>query len=439
MGYFLDATELARRELPALCEFGAKSKVPAGFGYLGPEGEILSEYGAQLWINCRMTHMFSLFALAGIETDTSRDLAAHGIHAITEYFQDHENGGWFSYLETELDSFGKGVPNLVKGSRKEAYAHAFVVLAASSAAVADIPGAHELLSKARQIQDTYWWDEGAGRVRESYAPDWSDPEQYRGANANMHTTESCLAAYDATGDTEYLRRAASITNTIINGAARKNGWRIPEHFTIDWQVDLDYNQDKPTDPFRPWGATPGHGFEWARLLIQMKATVQACGLDSELGDGLQLDWVEEAAEGLYRVALESWESDGAEGIPYTTDFEGRPVSSQRMHWVVCEGLGVSYVFARYFARRPEEKATELVATATEWASRFSEYAQKYLIEAPGRWRHELDAHNQPAEVTWPGKADIYHAGQAMFLATLPVTPGFAAALKAAAEANQYTP
>lgn len=429
MDYFLSATELARRELPALCGFAAGAKVPAGFGYLGPDGEVLPEYGAQLWINCRMTHMFSLFSLAGIEREMSRELAAHGIYAITEYFQDHDNGGWFSYLETELDSSGKGRPNLVKGPRKEAYAHAFVILAASSASVADIPGARELLAKAREIQDKYWWDEAEGRVRESYAPDWSDIEQYRGANANMHTTESCLAAYDATGDVEYLRRAASITRTIINGAARSNGWRIPEHFTADWRLDLDYNKDKPTDPFRPWGATPGHGFEWARLLLHMKATVQEHGLEGELGSDLALDWVEEAAEGLYRVALESWGSDGAEGIPYTTDFEGYPVSSQRMHWVVCEGLGVSQVLARYFADISGEKAAELAKTATEWVARFSEYAQRYLIEAPGRWRHELDAHNQPAEVTWPGKADIYHAGQAMLLASLPATPGFAVALR----------
>lgn len=429
MGYFLNTQELSQRELPALCDFAAKSKVPAGFGYLGPDGEILSEYGAQLWINCRMTHMFALFALADIERDLSRELATHGIHAITEHFQDHDNGGWFSYLETELDSSGKARPNFEEGPRKEAYAHAFVLIAASSATVAEIPGARELLVKAREIQDSYWWDESTGRVHESYAIDWGSPEHYRGANANMHTTEACLAAYDATGDVEYLRRAALITNAIINGAARSNGWRIPEHFTVDWQVDLGYNKDKPTDPFRPWGATPGHGFEWARLLVQMKATMQARNCEEELGSDLSLDWVEEAAEGLYRVALEAWGSDGAEGIPYTTDFEGHPVSSQRMHWVVCEGLGVSHVFARYFAQRSGGNSTQLAKTAIEWVGRFSEYAQKYLIEAPGRWRHELDAHNQPAEVTWPGKADIYHAGQAMFLATLPVTPGFAAALK----------
>lgn len=420
MTEMLKLSDLAARELPALCEFAAKSKVPAGFGYLGPDGEILAEYGAQLWINCRMTHMFSLFVLAGIHPELSRELAAHGIHAITNYFRDPEYDGWFSWIETELDAAGHARPNLEKAPRKEAYAHAFVIIAASSAAVAQIPGAQELLAEARRIQDHYWWEEAAGRVCDTYARDWSDCEAYRGANANMHTFESCLAAFDATKDSEYLRRAASIADRVVNHSARENTWRIPEHYTPDWRVDMEYNRDNPTDPFRPWGATPGHGFEWTRLILQLHATATAAGLDFGLG------WVPEAASTLYLTALESWGSDGAPGIPYTTDFEGKPVSSQRMHWVVCEALGVSLTISRLAALFPE--GDTLVATAIQWIQRLSDYAQQYLLEAPGRWCHELDRDNRPAALTWPGKADIYHAGQAMFLVDLPVTPGFAAAL-----------
>lgn len=418
----LDLRSLAARELPALCEFGMKSKVPAGFGYLGPEGAVMPEMGAQLWINCRMTHMFSLFALAGIHPEQSRELAAHGIHALREYFVDREYGGWFSWIDTELDASGQPRPNLENGPRKEAYAHAFVIIAASSATVAEIPGARELLDEARRIQDAYWWDESAGRARESYARDWTELEDYRGANANMHTLESCLAAFDATADTEYLRRGASIATTIINESAREYDWKLPEHYTSNWRIDPDYNRDKPNDPFRPWGATPGHGFEWARLILQLQGAAEAAGLD------LKLDWVHEAAAGLYRTALAAWGSDGTEGIPYTTDFEGRPVSSQRMHWVICEALGASLVVAQYFTGRAGQDNADLAASAAQWVQRFSEYAQRWLIESLGRWRHELDAHNQPAALTWPGKPDIYHAGQAMFLSGLPIQPGFAAAL-----------
>lgn len=421
MTEFLKLPDLAARELPALCEFAALSKVPAGFGYLGSDGEILPEYGAQLWINCRMTHMFSLFALAGIRPELSRDLAAHGIHAITDYFRDPEYAGWFSWIETELDDAGCARPNLERAPRKEAYAHAFVIIAASSAAVAGIPGARALLAEARRIQDCYWWEEAAGRVRDTYARDWSDCEAYRGANANMHTFESALAAFDATGDSEYLRRAASIAGKVINQSARENSWRIPEHYTTDWRVDFGYNRDNPTDPFRPWGATPGHSFEWTRLILQLRATAQAAGLDFGLG------WVPEAAGAVYLTALEAWGVDGASGFPYTTDFEGKPVSTQRMHWVVCEALGVSLAISRLAAQFPEGDI--LAQTAAQWCEKLSVYAQEYLIETPGRWWHELDRDNHPAALTWPGKADIYHAGQAMFLVDLPVTPGFAVALR----------
>lgn len=426
MGNYLSLPDLAARELPALCKFALQSRVPAGFGYLGPDGDVMPEMGAQLWINCRMTHMFSLFSLAGINPEESRELAAHGIQALREYFADPEYGGWFSWIETDLDAFGQGRPNLEKGPRKEAYAHAFVIIAASSAAVAGIPGARELLDQARKIQDQYWWDETAGRFRESYARDWTDLEEYRGANANMHSLESCLAAFDATQDAEYLRRGVSIATRIINTSARENDWRLPEHYTSDWQVDLDYNQDKPTDPFRPWGATPGHGFEWARLILQLQASVDTAELD------LNMNWAKEAAAGLYRTAIASWASDGADGIPYTTDFTGQPVSSQRMHWVICEALGVSLVIKKL--ANQFEVDPELPTLAGKLAEKFSQYTQDFLIEAPGRWYHELDLHNEPAQLTWPGKADVYHAGQAMFLVSLPVQPGFAQALKAKNEA-----
>ena len=47
------------------------------------------------------------------------------------------------------------------------------------------------------------------------------------------------------------------------GWAKHNEWRIPEHFKSDWSLDLECNVDKKDDQFKPYGATPGHGIEWA--------------------------------------------------------------------------------------------------------------------------------------------------------------------------------
>ena len=53
--------------------------------------------------------------------------------------------------------------------------------------------------------------------------------------------------------------------------ARANAWRIPEHYDQNWQPLPDYNVDRRSDQFRPYGTTPGHSFEWARLLLTLEA------------------------------------------------------------------------------------------------------------------------------------------------------------------------
>ena len=83
----------------------------------------------------------------------------------------------------------------------------------------------------------------------------------------MHTVEAFLAAADVTGDEKYRVRAGRIIDH-VSGWAKRNQWRIPEHFTKEWIPDLECNREKPDDPFKPYGATPGHGIEWARLIVQ---------------------------------------------------------------------------------------------------------------------------------------------------------------------------
>lgn len=92
-------------------------------------------------------------------------------------------------------------------------------------------------------------------------------DDYRGLNANMHTVEAFLAVADAIKEEKYRIRAGRIIDHVI-GWASANDWRIPEHFTKEWKADLDCNKECPADRFKPYGATPGHGIEWARLIVQ---------------------------------------------------------------------------------------------------------------------------------------------------------------------------
>lgn len=413
----------AQSEYLALLEFGARSKVEAGFGYLGPQGEIIAQQGAWLWINCRMTHMFSLAAIQG--HPGAKELAEHGVNSLLTAFFDEIHGGWFARIANELDSHQRPVLLDNKDAGKAGYAHAFVLLAASSAKIAGINGAERLFDMAARNQEEHWWEESAGRVRESWDRNWTITEDYRGANANMHTVEAYLAAYDASGDIEWLRKAERISRALIDVHARANEWRLPEHYHADWTVDLDYNIDAPADPFRPWGATPGHGFEWARLITQLAAAISQTDLEVDLA------WVSQAAPSMLATAYQGWAADGNPGIVYTTDFSGQAVCRQRMHWVVCEAIGAFEVLAKHFQGSGQISD----ARVEHWYGHrdmLREYLQTWIIEAPGQWRHELDENNHPSSQTWDGKPDIYHAGQCLLLADLPVTPGFALALKQAA-------
>lgn len=108
-------------------------------------------------------------------------------------------------------------------------------------------------------------------------------------------------------------------------------------FYKDWVADLECNKEKPDDQFKPYGATPGHGIEWSRLITQWALSTFK---DDKDGAQKYLD----LAENLYcRAVDDAWNADGAPGIVYTTDWEGKPVVHDRMHWTLAEAINTSSV------------------------------------------------------------------------------------------------
>src|SRR5690606_2760809 len=149
--------------------------------------------------------------------------------------------------------------------------------------------------------------------------------RYRGANSNMHATEAFLALADATGDSIWLLRALRIAERLIKGHAAASGYVVVEHFDQDWRALPDYNEADRADPFRPYGSTPGHSFEWARLLLHLEAALQRAGLAAP-------GWLLADACGLFASASRgAWHADGAPGLIYTLDWSSRPVVRSRLH------------------------------------------------------------------------------------------------------------
>ncbi|MDY5273051.1 MAG: AGE family epimerase/isomerase [Arcanobacterium sp.] len=427
-------------EFDALVEFGKKSRAAVGFGTLLADGSIDPAAGEQLWINCRMTHIFCLAYVRG--DVTARAYAEHGIDALLRYFYDVEAGGFFATLTPE------GVPMGEAGSRKEGYAHAFVLLAASSGLQAGIERARELFDAAASAHTQHFWEATPGLVREAWNRTFTETDNYRGINANMHTVEALLAAWDATGDALWLNHAASIIAFVFTHAPQL-GYRIGEHYDAHWEFLPNFNRERPTDPFRPFGVTPGHGIEWARLMLQYWASVQAIPEQQRppMTTPILAELPATALKLFNQAMADGWAHDGAPGMVYTTDFSGNPIVHERMHWTVCEALAASAAFATFFATSAAQisagnqgVASAGMSSATikdqekrmraMWAD-LADYARTYVIESPGRWYHELDRTNHPSGITWPGKPDIYHAAQAMLMPDLPLTPCFAGALATA--------
>jgi len=383
-----------------LLDFSRAARHPAGgFAWLDVSGRPALDRPVELWITCRMTHVFSLGHLMG--RPGAGALADHGLGALTGRFRDRTHGGWYAAADADGPT----------SREKSAYPHAFVVLAAASATCAGRPGASELLDEALEVLLTRFWDDEHGMVVEESDESFTTLDAYRGVNANMHTVEALLAAADATGDRTLLDRALRILSRVVHDLGPRHDWRLPEHFDEQWTPLLDYNLDTPAHPFRPYGATIGHWLEWARLALHLRA---ALGPEAP-------DWLLDDAVALFDASVrEGWAVDGADGFVYTVDWEGQPVVRERMHWVAAEATATAAAL---------HAATGDPSYDAWYATWWGHVAEVFLDPELGSWRHELDPQNRPSGAVWNGKPDTYHAFQATLIPRLPLTPTLAAALR----------
>lgn len=371
-----------------LLSFGHQFPSPGGSSYyLGDDGTPWKDRNRETWITSRMTHVYSIGSMLGHEG--SEALADAALKGLRGELHDDQNGGWYAGLTKDNEI----VPT------KQCYAHAFVILAASSGVLAGRKGAEELLKDALALYDLRFWNEKEGLSCDTWNTEFTELDSYRGLNANMHTVEAFLAAADVTGDEKYRVRAGRIIDRVLIWA-KDNNWRIPEHFSSDWVPDLECNKDRPDDQFKPYGATPGHGIEWARLITQW-------ALSTYKEDKAGATSYIEAAENLYnRAVSDAWNADGAPGICYTTDWNGKPVVHDRMHWTLAEAINASAVLHR---------VTGNEKYAADYAELMKYLDEKVLDHVNGSWFHQLDRENNLLETVWPGKSDIYHALQATLI------------------------
>ena len=376
--------------LIALFQRGAPNPA-GGFFNLDDQGRPLRDTGPngtrrKLHETTRMVHCFAMAHQLGLPG--ADRLIDHGMSFLWAAHRDAQGGGY----AWEVDDAGATDPS------KQAYGHAFVILAASSAMVVGHPDARRLLDDATGVLLDRFWDDTAGATTEEYGPDWTPLSRYRGQNSNMHLTEALMAAFEATGEERWLGMAERIAGLIIDRHARAQGWRVAEHFTEGWEVDRAYEGDPM---FRPAGTTPGHALEWSRLLVQLW----------QLG-GRRHAWMPEAAKALFLRTVEIGWDRASGGFYYTLDWDDRPAQADRFWWPCAEGIGAAATLA---AIDPDPRF-EL------WYRRIWDFTARRLIDHEhGGWFPELGPDLRPVSRVFVGKPDLYHALQACLIPLVPPT------------------
>ncbi len=381
--------------------FAASALNPrGGFFELDDDGGPLKDDNGSntriLHVTTRMIYCFALGHLMG--HPGSARMVDHGMAYLAKGHHDAVNGGYW---------WGAGDGGAADAT-KQAYGHAFVLLAASSAKMVGHPDADRLLADATDLLVTRFWEPAHGAVAEEFTADWQPLGPYRGQNSNMHLTEALMAAFEATGEARYLAMAESIADLLIRRITRENGWRLPEHFDSDWRVDHAY---VGSEMFRPAGTTPGHWLEWSRLLMQLWL----------LGNRRHA-WMVEAAAALFRNAVgEGWDKEHG-GFFYTLDFSGRPLNSDKIWWPVTEGIGAAAVIGSH-ADDPFYET---------WYRALWDFAAAQFVDRDGLWLPQRDVALGRKSTLFVGKPDIYHSLQATLIPLFPAEGSLLAVLKSGA-------
>lgn len=311
--------------------------------------------------------------------------------------RDSEHGGYFWQVND-------GGPF---DSTKQGYGHAFVLLAASSAKTVGHPLADKMLADITEVLETRFWEEKHGAIAEEFNRDWSPIDNYRGQNSNMHLTEALMAAYEATGDSNYLTKAERIADLVIRRRAGELDFRVPEHFDENWTLDKDY---RGNEMFRPSGSTPGHWLEWARLILQLWV----------LGERRH-DWMPVAAKSLFVQSMTlGWDREKG-GFFYTLDWNDNPDKTAKLWWPMCEAAGAAHFLNENL---PADEFYE-----DSYRRIWSTIANNFIDHDNGGWHEELTEDLVPAHTLFPGNGDIYHALQACLIPLFPATGSLTKVIK----------
>ena len=306
--------------------------------------------------------------------------ARHGLDYLRSAHLNPQNGGY-----TWLIKDGQAVDQT-----NHCYGLAFVLLAYASAVKAGITEAEAYVHETFALMEQHFWLPEHGLYADEASADWKIVSPYRGQNANMHSCEALIAAFEATGHKPYLDRAMLLAHNICVRQTQTTQGQIWEHYDPTWRPDWNYNQHDPQNLFRLWGYQPGHFTEWAKLLLIL--------------DRYQpKPWLLVTAKQLFDQALEkAWDHEYG-GVCYGFSPSGDVCDADKYFWVQAESIA----------------AAALLAQATgeqrywDWYDTLWAYVWTHFVDHEyGAWYRILKPENSPYDKlkSPAGKTDYHTMG-----------------------------
>jgi len=343
------------------------------------DGTIYDSKTKHLVSSTRFIFNYSMASI-NLKNDEYFNLVQHGIDYLRNFHFNKLTGGYSWILEN----------NQVKDPTNYCYGFAFVLLAYSLAYKAGLDEAKDYVEETFKKMDEYFWEEEFGLYSDEISADWSTVSKYRGQNANMHSCEALIAAYEATNEQKYLDRALIIADNICNRQAEQADGLIWEHYDSDWRIDWSFNKDKPDDLFRPWGFQVGHLTEWSKLLLILERHVNK-------------DWLLPRAIELFEDAVEMGWDEKNQGLFYGFAPNGDVCDLDKYFWVQAESMAAAALLAN---RTQENRFWDCY-------NRIWDFSWKHMVDHNyGAWFRILDTNNQKYDnlKSPAGKTDYHTMG-----------------------------
>lgn len=375
------APEFLSEHAERTLDFYRKNAVdPAGgfFHCFNDDGSIYDKNLRHLVSSCRFIFNFAMSAARTGNTD-DKALAEHGL-AFLESAHRQADGSYIWEMRS-----GEINDSAIMG-----YGHAFVLLAAACAIKAEISSGRAVLDHVWELMEGRFWEHEHGAYIDEFTAGFAQATDYRGQNVNMHMCEACIAAYQATGDEKFLKRAETLAKGFAQTRANLTGGQVWEHFTSDWEPDFDFNSDKPDDLFRPWGFQPGHQVEWARLLLTLDSIRSA-------------PWYLDRAKSLYDICLQAGRDLEFGGIYYGYAPDGAICAPSKYYWVHSETIATAW---RLFQRTADQ------SYSADYENLWRYSWDHFVDHDHGAWYRILNREGKKMTLqkSPPGKTDYHTVG-----------------------------